>query len=312
MHWMRSLGTARRVVALDIGSHSVKLVALRHPASGPRLDAVAQDALPPDVMHGHAVRHPETVGAVIRTLLRRAGGRGTVRTAIPGPAVMMRRLTVRGATRAELDAAVVREVGAHVPAPLEQTVLDYHLLGPPAPDGAVAVLAVAARRDLVQSYTAAIRAAGVEPAAVDVDVFALDRLLREFHRDDGEVVLVHAGARYAGISRLRSDGPLWVADVPTGADVEPDALARAVDRSLDLFSPEAPAPPVGVLLSGGVASAPGLAPAFAARFACPVEVIDPLARIAARRRVDRGPEGSCGPAFAVAVGLALRPPEDSA
>lgn len=299
------------MVALDIGSHSVKLVAVRHAASGPRLDAVAQDTLPPDVMHGHAVRQPEAVGAVIRALLRRAGGRGTVRTAIPGPAVMMRRFTVRGATKAQLDAVVVREVAAHVPAPLEQTVLDYQLLGPPAPDGAVPVLAVAARRDLVQSYTAAVRAGGVEPTGVDVDVFALHRLLRAVHRGGRDAVLVHAGARYAGISRLRSDGPFWVADVPAGAGVEPDALARAVERALDLFSPETPAPPAAVLLSGGVASAPGCAAAFAARFACPVEVIDPLAGIAARGRVDRAPEGCHRPAFAVAVGLALHPPEGS-
>jgi type IV pilus assembly protein PilM len=294
------------VLALDIGSHSVKLVAVRHATSGSRVDTVAQAVLPPDAMHGHVLRHPAPVGTAIRTLLRDAGGRGgAVVTALPGPAVMMRRLTVQAAARAHLDAVIVRAVAAHIPAPLEQTVLDYQVLGPPGADGAVPVLAVAARRDLVQSYTAAVRAGGVEPSVVDVDVFALDRLQRALHPAAGDAIVVHVGARYAAVSLLRSDGPLVVGDVPVDTGVDPESLVRGVERALDLFAPEpAPAPlRGGIMLSGGAAGAPGLAAAFAARFECAVEVVDPFAKITRPARIvpDAG-----GPAFAVAVGLALR------
>lgn len=309
----KSLRAARHVLALDIGSYSVKLVAMRHAASGVWLDAVAQHALPPDVMHGHVLRHPEPVGEVIRKLVKDAGGcGGTVVTAIPGRAVMTRRLTVHASVRAQLDAVVVREVAPHIPAPLEQTVLDYQVLGPPGTDGALPVLAVAARRDLVQSYTAAIRAAGIEPSAVDVDVFALDRLQRALHRGVDDTVVVHVGARYAAVSRLRSGGPLCVADVPAGPGVDPEALARAVERALAMFSPDPAALPAGMVLSGGAASAPGLTAAFAGRFGCSVAVLDPFAGVTLPARTDRAMHASGGPAFAVAVGLALRPPEGNA
>jgi type IV pilus assembly protein PilM len=308
---MRLLRSARRVIALDIGSHSVKLVAMWHTAVGPRLEAVAQCALPPDVMHGHVLRHPEPVGAAIRALLRRTGGRGgTVRMAIPAPAVMMRQLTVQGGGKAQCDAAVVRDAAAHIPAPLEQTVLDYQLLGPQGRDGAVPVLVVAVRRDLVQSYTAAVRAGGVEPSEVDVDVFAIARLVRPRHAAADDVVLVHAGARYAGIIQLHGNALLWIGDVPVDDALAPETLAGAVEHARDLFSPDASAPPAAVLLSGGVAATSGLAPAFAARFGCPVEVIDPLAGLTAHRGVRRAVDDAGGPAFAVAAGLALRPPEE--
>ncbi len=304
---MRSFGSARRVVALDIGSHSVKLVAVRHSPAGPRLEAVARATMPPDVMHGHVVRNPERVGAVIRALLRRAGRRGgTVRTAIPASAVMMRRLTVRGSTKAQRDAEVAREVAAHIPARLEQAVIDYQVLGPSAVDGGAPVLVVAARRELVQSYSAAVRAGGVEPGGLDVDVFALARLVRADVPDGDAALLVHAGARHARVTRVGRDGPAWVGDVPADGGVAPEALAHAVRHALDLLAPDdATAPPSRVLLSGGGAAAAGLATAFAATFACPVAVVDPLASMAVRRR------GRCepaGPAFAVAAGLALQAP----
>ena len=297
------------MLALDIGSHSVKLVAVRHATSGSSVDAVAQAALPPDVMHGHVLRQPAPVGAAIRSLLRDAGGRrSVVVTALPGAAVMIRRLTVHAGTGAHLDAVVVRAVAAHIPAPLEQTVLDYQVLGPPNAGGAVPVLAVAVRRDLVQSYTAAIRAGGVEPSMVDVDVFALDRLQRRLRPGSGDAIVVHVGARYAAISLLRSDGPLVVGDVPAGAGVDAHSLVGAVERALDLFAPDPSAARASVILTGGAAGAPGLAEAFAARLECAVEVLDPFAALPARiGRLDAG-----GPAFAVAVGLALRRPEAGA
>ena len=220
-----------------------------------------------------------------------------VRLALPAPSVMMRQLTLGADGAVPRDADVVRAVTAHIPAPLEQTVLDYRPLAPPSSDGTVRVLVVAARRELVQTYTATARAAGIEAAAVDVDVFAIARLVRQRRAD---VVIVHAGARHAGISRLQADVPHWIGDVPVEADAGPDLLAGAVDRALALFSPEEPAP-CAVLLSGGTAAAPGMVQAFAARFRCPAELIDPFA----------GLDGaSGGPEYAVAVGLAIRRPED--
>jgi type IV pilus assembly protein PilM len=307
--WFRR--SVRRVIGLDIGSHSVKLAVVRHETTGPSIEAVAQRVLPPDVMHGHAVRQPGTIAAAVRALLPRGRRRAMIRVAIPAPAVMMRQLTVRAASGPQRDADVVHEVAAHIPAPLDQTVLDYQPLGPPSSDGATPILVVAARRELVQSYTGAVRAGGAEPAGVDVDVFAVARLVRARHPPTGDVVIVHAGARYAAISRLRAGALLWVGDVPVEAGAAPDVLARTVDRALDLFSSDAPAPPAAVLLSGGVAATPGITAAFAARFGCPVEVVDPFAGLdRCRPRRQPGVRPGAGPEFAVAIGLAVHPPED--
>jgi type IV pilus assembly protein PilM len=301
------------VLALDIGSQSVKIVAARRDASGVRVDAVARAALPPEAMHGHVVRHHAPVAAAIRALVgsTRTRLRAATTTALPAPAVVMRRLAVQRVPDSLLASIVVRQMAELIPGTLDGTVLDYQVLGPVSSDGTVPVLAVAVRRDLVQSYTATIRAAQLEPALVDVDVFAIDRLLRaDRHAWPAGVALtlVHAGARSAAVSVLGTDGPTPVADVPAGPEVGVEELASAVERALDRVWAEPTGSPRGrVVLSGGAATE--LAAALSPRLAVPVEVLDPFADLVLGPQVDRALLASAAPAFAVAVGLALRCPE---
>src|SRR5262245_3207585 len=311
VRWSRWVATCPRVLALDIGSQSVKIVAARRDASGVRVEAVGRAALPSGAMHGHVVRHNAPVAAAIRALvggMRRRQRTCVTMTAVPAPAVVMRRFAVQPVPDSPLASIVVRLMAELLPGSLAGTVLDYQVLGPVSSDGSVPVLAVAVRRDLVQSYTATIRAAQLEPALVDVDVFAVDRVLRADRHvwpAGVTVTLVHAGARSAAVSVLGADGPTLIADVPAGPEVGMEGLATAVERALDLFS----AGPTGarsvrVVLSGGAATE--LAAALSRRLAIPIDVLDPFAGLVLGPQVDRALLASAAPAFAVAVGLTLR------
>ena len=308
-----SLRGASRVLAVDIGSHSVKVVAARHQGASVRVEAAVVGALPAGAIHGHMVRDPAPVADVLRRLVREVGMRSRrAVTALPGPAVMMRRIAVEPRPCGGLDALVVREAAALVPEALEHVVLDYQVVGSFGADGTSSVLVVAARRDLVQSYTAAIRAAGLEPCGIEVDVFALDRLHRAGLNGGGApapVALVHVGARRADVTLARSDGPIFASDVPVGgAELDPGSLSCAIHRALDLCVSDAPAPLAGLVLSGGAARAPGLATALGRRLGCSVAVADPFRSVALGPRVDVDVLARIAPTFAIAMGLALRGP----
>jgi type IV pilus assembly protein PilM len=301
------------VLAVDVGSHSVKLVAARHDATGVRVEAAARGEVPAGAVHGHVVRDRTAVADVVRRLAgatRRQARR--VVTALPGAAVMMRRMVVRAQPGASLDALVVREAAPLVPDAIEHAVLDYQVLGSTGPDAPLRILVVAARRDLVQSYTATLRAAGLETCAVDVDVFALDRLrraARDGAPDEAPVGMVHVGARRADVIVVRSDGPAFVGDVPAvGPGLDPASLAREIHRALDLFSPDGPVRLGGLVLSGGAAGAPGLATALGERLGCPVTLAEPFGSVALGPRVERASLDRTAAAFAVAMGLALGRP----
>ena len=301
------------MLAVDIGSHSVKVVAARHHDASIRVEAAVVGALPAGAIHGHVVRDPVPVAGVIRRLVRATGMRGrSAVTALPGPAVMMRTIVVEPRPGGGLDALVVREAAALVPEALEHVVLDYQVVGPVGADGTSSILLVAARRDLVQSYTAAIRAAGLELCGIDVDVFALDRLHRaglDGSRESAPVALVHVGARRADVTLAREHGPIFASDVPVReTELDPVSLSRAIHHALDLCSSGTPAALGGLELSGGAATAPGLAEALGRRFGCPVTLADPFRSVALGPRVEVDALARSAPMFAIAMGLALRDP----
>jgi type IV pilus assembly protein PilM len=229
---------------------------------------------------------------------------------------MMRRLQLRATPDESLDAALLREVATLVPGALDQAVLDYRRLGDPGLDGTVPVLAVAARRDLVQGYTAALRAARLDPCLVDVDTFAIDRVRRAHDAaaggegDTGAVLLAHVGARSVALAVAQGgDAPVFVGDVPTAADSDPWSVARAMRSALELAGTE-PAP-ARVLLSGGRALAPGFPEAVAACLGSTARVLDPFAGVTLGPRLRRTPVAGAA-AFTVAVGLVIRGVEAAA
>ena len=90
-----------------------------------------------------------------------------------------------------------------------------------------------------------------------------------------------------------------------------DALIEEIHYALSFFWTAATDEPLGaVVLSGGPARMPGLSSQLKDRLECNVEVADPFRRLTIDGRVDRSLIEQCGPALAVAVGLATRRPGD--
>jgi type IV pilus assembly protein PilM len=302
--WRRS---ARGTIGIDIGQQAVALVAVRHAAAGPRVEEAAAAEVPAGALHGHAVREPAAVGAAIRRLRRRriVPRSWPVVTAIPAAGAMVRRLTVAAAAGAALDAAVVAAAAAVVPDGVEHAVLDYHVLR--ATDRATDVLVVAARRELVRGYTDAVRAAGLEPAAVDVDVLAVQRAwVAAAAAGVAPVVLLRIGARGISAALLRGEVPTIGGDVPALAAVDADTLGAAVVRAVDLLLPDPAERRCTVVVWGTAARVAALAPVLEAHLRCPVAVLDPFVAWPLAPRLRRVVPVAAGPGFAVAAGLALR------
>ena len=80
----------------------------------------------------------------------------------------------------ELDTAIRFQAQDHIPMPLDQAVLDHQVVAKES--GAegerhMDVVAVAARRDMVSGLIAALRKAGLQPAAIDLSAFGMIRAL---------------------------------------------------------------------------------------------------------------------------------------
>ena len=83
-----------------------------------------------------------------------------------------------GLSEEDLEAQLTVEADQYIPYPLEEVALDFEELGPVAGrDDQVNVLLAACRQETIEYRVDAIEVAGLTPAIMDVEVFAMERAL---------------------------------------------------------------------------------------------------------------------------------------
>ena len=221
-------------LVLDIGSSSVKLAEVQQGASGPRLTALGLAALPPTVIQSNVIQDEGQVVEAIRKLVRDTGAKAEqVITAVPGPAVIVKKVILPGQTGAAVDAAVLAEASHLIPDSLDNVALDYQVIDWIEDGNKMEVLVVAVKKEIINSYTEAIRAAELEPVLVDVDYFALENMFElNYDAPEGHPIgLVNIGARYSSINILKQGRSTFTGDVPVGGAEYSDALVRQLGLS---------------------------------------------------------------------------------
>ncbi len=340
-------------LSVDIGSHTIKVVEVGGAVGRLRVIGAASLPTPTAAIQNNMVGEVNGVAEVIRAVVDSYGMRAKKAIAvIPGPAVIIKRVTLPAQSPRELENTIIFEAGNFIPEDLENVNLDYQITDYLDDGKRMEVLLVAAKKDIVSSYAEAVRAAGLTPVVVDVDYFALENMFETNYdtMPDRAIALVNIGARYSSINILKGGRSTFTGDVPVGGRDINDALMRDLGISADEaealkaggstrgVAPEAVAgvaeAAAGALieeihhalsffwtaatdetidalyLSGGGARMAGLAQQLSERVQAPVEIANPLARVALGPSVDGAALQEQAVEFAVAIGLATRRPDD--
>lgn len=207
------------LIGLDIGTSSVKLVQLLPKGKDHWvLQACAvQDLSEEAVEEIDADLRP----AVVSLALKKAFKAGKIKsrsvvTAVSGDAVIVRYVKLPFMSPAELKNVISYEAEQHIPLPIDQVVLDHHILGTLEEDGQkkLEVLLVAAKAEMVDEHLAILKAARLKPRIIDVDSFAMENAyLANYGVEKGQTVaLVNIGAKTTtinvvedGVSHLTRD-----------------------------------------------------------------------------------------------------------
>lgn len=179
---LRGFGTAKtsQVLGIDISSTTVKLLELSQSGDRYRVESYAVAPLPPEAVVEKNVNQVETVGGLIRELVSRSKTRAQhAVAAVAGSAVIIKTIPMpAGLSEEDLEAQLTVEADQYIPYPLEEVALDFEELGPvEGRDDQVNVLLAACRQETIESRVDAIEVAGLTPAIMDVEVFAMERAL---------------------------------------------------------------------------------------------------------------------------------------
>jgi type IV pilus assembly protein PilM len=173
----------KRRVGLKIGGS--QLAAARVVNNGsPELVQVARDDLDHGIVVGGELREPELLAEALRGFFRKHRlPRQGVRLGIANNRIGVRILEIAGIEDPkQLENAIRFRAQEALPIPIEEAVLDYHILGERVDGEGVTlrrILLVVAYRELIDRYVAACKKAGVRLAGIDLEAFALLRVLGE-------------------------------------------------------------------------------------------------------------------------------------
>ena len=127
-----------------------------------------------------------------------------------------------------LAAAVRVEAPDHIPMPIDEAVLDFQVLGvvdtPQGPRTRVVIVAV--RREMVERFADAVRAAGLQIEGIDLSAFGMVRALSADSAGDGEGVLYVNVAGLTNVAVASGSDCLFTRAASGGMDALVHTLAE--------------------------------------------------------------------------------------
>ncbi len=342
-----SFGRKKMTIGLDVGSGLVKVAVIDHSRREPELTRVAVVPLLADAIVEGEVMDPGIVAEAIQSAMTAAGVKDKqVVTAVGGRDVIIKKIQIERVKEQQARELMRWEAEQHVPFDMESVELDFQILDPDGEGLEMSVLLVAAKRELIESKLRILTDAGLQPAMVDVDAFALHNAFEVNHPDamNGVVALVNIGHEVTNINILDDGVPILTRDITVGTrrlreDLQRErglnaddaqGLIQGYDRSPHLdavLATRGEEIAVGieraaaflsqntrtasqvraVYTCGGGARIPGLNEALAARLRLTVQQANPLANLKVRDgALESLVTDEIAPLLMLPIGLALR------
>jgi type IV pilus assembly protein PilM len=233
---MALFSRGKTTVGLDIGSGLIKVAVIDHGKSEPELQRVSVVPLLADAIVEGEVMDPGIVADAIQRALADAGVKSTnVVIAVGGRDVIIKKIQIERVKEQQARELMRWEAEQHVPFDMESVELDFQILDPEGDGLEMNVLLVAAKRELVESKLRVLTDAGLTPAIVDVEAFALHNAFEVNHPDamSGVVGLLNIGHDVTNINILDDGVPILTRDLTVGTRRLREDLQRERGLSAD-------------------------------------------------------------------------------
>ncbi|MBX7098198.1 MAG: pilus assembly protein PilM [Myxococcaceae bacterium] len=243
------MAKGKLALGLDIGSTGVKLIQLKEQRKrgqvGYALQSFGMKPLPPEAIVDGALMNSTAIVQAIQELMSELKVKQRdVAIGVSGHSVIIKKISMPRMTQEELEEAIQWEAEQHIPFEIKDVNIDTQILKPDANDatGQMDVLLVAAKKDMINDYTSVVTEAGLLPAVVDVDAFAVQNCFGENYEVPNEtVVLINAGAAVVNINIVSGGVTTFTRDVTIGGN----QFTEEIQKQLNVSYEEAEALKIG-------------------------------------------------------------------
>ncbi|MEQ1917631.1 MAG: type IV pilus assembly protein PilM [Elusimicrobiota bacterium] len=220
------------VVGIDVGSYSVKVVLFKLEAGVYQLKAWGNLPLGAKADVGPDEKKIAVVNALRAFFIEKGVKVKDVSTALSGNAVIVRYVKFPRLTKLELLSTLATEAEPFIPFDINEVQLGFHILSEIVEDGQkkMETVLVAAKRELVVQRLEILQGAGLTPAIIDVDSFALENVhekIRDAKEGPGATLYLNIGHMVTNLSIVENGITRVVRDMFISGNTMTKAIMKA-------------------------------------------------------------------------------------
>ncbi len=236
------MAKGKLAVGLDIGSTGVKMIQLkevrRRGVLGYALQSFGMKPLPPEAIVDGALMNSTAIVQAMQELIGELKVKQKeVAIGVSGHSVIIKKISMPRMTQEELEESIQWEAEQYIPFDVKDVNIDTQILNPDANDatGQMDVLLVAAKKDMINDYTTVVSEAGLLPAVVDVDAFAVQNTFgANYETPESEtIVLINAGAAVVNINIVARGMTVFTRDVTIGGNQFTEEIQKQMNVSYE-------------------------------------------------------------------------------
>ncbi len=240
------------ILGIDIGPSAVKLVELSRSGARFRVEGFAIEPLGESMVEDRNPTDTDGVAEAVKRACRKAGARSRrAAVAVPTSSVITRTVPMPAEFKeSDVETNITIEAIQYIPYPIEEVYLDFEMKGlSPASSDMQDVMLVATRKENLDTREATLKNAGLTPAIVDVEAYALENafrlLMEQLPKTGGEgglspgkardslAVLVDIGSTITSLYVLQQDRVIFTREQRFGCDQLTARIADAYGLSRD-------------------------------------------------------------------------------
>ena len=223
---------------IDIGSSCIKAVEIEPTAKGWTLTKAAVAPTPQETIKDGIIVNILDVSQGIRSMLKESGIRATgAICAISGSQVIVRQVQFPKMPKSTLRKSIKYEASKYISSSMEDSIVEFEILGDAEEPGQMNVMLVAAPRDMVDSRVSVLESAGLEPLVIDIEAFSLIRSLVEFSASDEylhrTVALIDTGASHTDVNIVSRGEFALTRNIPIAGDSFTNAIKSLTGGSFE-------------------------------------------------------------------------------
>ena len=230
------------LIGVDISASAVKVLELSKSGEHFRVERYSVEPLPQNSIVEHAITEVDQVAQAIGRAVRRSGTK-VKHTAVSVFAAHVITKVIRMSSNLEdkeMHTQIEMEADHYIPYPLDEVNLDFQVLSP-ADDNPEEndVLMAACRKEIVDDYISVIEEAGLMPAVIDVETYAMENaysLISEHMPGGGlekTVAIFDIGATATNINVMHNNHSVYTRDHTFGGRQLTEEIQRRYGLSYE-------------------------------------------------------------------------------